>query len=65
MFQLMFVHFQILKIFENFHHGGSNTKHTYKSKHKTQHKHTMKIVKKRKNKKKKIKNYELITMKNL
>jgi len=34
-----------------FHHGGSYTKHTYKSKHKehkTQHKHTVKIVKREK-----------------
>jgi len=38
--KVVFEHFETL-----FHHGGNNTKHTYKSKqkeHKTQHKHTMK-----------------------
>jgi len=45
-------------------HGGSYTKHTYKSKHKehkTQHKHAMKIVKKETTREKK---YKLITTKN-
>jgi len=42
--------------------------HNYKSKHKehkTQHKHTIKIVKKKERKRKKFLNHKLITTKNL